>query len=123
VEISIPPDARLRDFAARLGDAGLERPARGAALTPDLLSRLADELAENEGFLPLELRSDQDYIIGTLAAPVFDGEGRVALILALSGFRRSVTGAVVESIGGRLLEVASRLTAAVRGRAPSELPA
>ncbi len=123
VEISIPPDARLRDFAARLGDTGPERPARGSGLTPDLLSQLADELADNEGFLPLELHAGQDYIIGTLAAPVFDADGRVSLVLALSGFRRSVTGSVVESIAGRLIEVTAGLTGAVRGRPPAEVPA
>jgi DNA-binding IclR family transcriptional regulator len=120
VEISIPPDARLRNFVAQLGDGTPERPTGAATLTPELLSRWADELSQNEGFLPLELRPDEEYIIGTVGAPVFDAEGRVSLILSLSGFRQSFTGREVESVAGRLLEVTAGLTAAVRGRPPAE---
>jgi DNA-binding IclR family transcriptional regulator len=118
VEISIPPETRLRDFVARLGDGTTGRRAQGATITPELLSRWADELADNEGFLPLELKADQEYIIGTVNAPVFDAEGRVSLVVSLSGFGRSFTGRDVEAIADRLLAVTSGLTAAVRGTTP-----
>ena len=54
-----------------------------------------------------------------LAAPVFDADGRVAVLLALIGFRGTVTGDEVTALGHRLVAGAEAVTTSVHGRLPA----
>jgi DNA-binding IclR family transcriptional regulator len=113
VEIATLPEAHLRDVVAELGDPALE--------LPDLVERLAQELAEREDFLPLELDTGREYAVSTINAPVFDHDGRVTLVLSLTGFADRLTGGAVESIGRRLASATAELSAALG--APTRRPA
>jgi DNA-binding IclR family transcriptional regulator len=113
VEIATLPEAQLRDVVADLGDTVLE--------LPQLVERLAHELAEREDFLPLELDATREYPVSTINAPVFDHDGRVTLVLSLNGFADRLTGAEVQSIGDRLTSATGELSAALG--APTRRPA
>ena len=54
-----------------------------------------------------------------LAAPVFDADGRVAVLLALIGFHGTVTGDEVTALGHRLVAGAEAVATSVHGRLPA----
>jgi DNA-binding IclR family transcriptional regulator len=66
-----------------------------------------------------DLDDDAEYVMGSLAAPVFGAGGEVALTVSLSSFLGTrIPGGEVRALGHRLVEAADRLTEAVHGRRP-----
>ena len=106
VELQAAPADRLRDIVAALADtvAGGDRDA--------LAARLLQELGGEHDTLLNHVEPDCRYTIGSVAAPVFDGQGRVVLGLSLVGFTEPQTGAAVA-------ETALRLRAAITAITPT----
>jgi DNA-binding IclR family transcriptional regulator len=77
-----------------------------------------DELG-HEDYLLIELEADRSYRVNHVAAPVFDADGHVAVLLALIGFRGTVTGADVAAAAERLVAGADAVTRSVHGRMPA----
>lgn len=117
VELVTEPEARLRAIVANLGDSLSHASAGGSDTTRmrALLEQLVNEPLGDEPFLPIEVEAEERYRVSTIGSPVFDAEGRVALVIALVGSGGSVPGAQVEAIGGRLLGAAELLTASLGG--------
>ncbi len=93
-----------------------------AAATPDRrrgdVGALVDELG-HEDYLLIELEAERSYRVNHVAAPVFDADGHVAVLLALIGFRGGVTGAEVAVAAERLVVGADAVTRSVHGRLPA----
>jgi DNA-binding IclR family transcriptional regulator len=51
-----------------------------------------------------------------ITAPVMNGQGKVAFMLALHGFTRAYSGFEVEAIGQRLREACGRVTTFITGK-------
>jgi DNA-binding IclR family transcriptional regulator len=111
VELSVAPEERLRDAARRLDRTD------GLAL-PQLVERLAHDLATRDDFLPATIRRTARYTVSAINAPVFDHTGAPVLVLSLLGFTATLTGADVEGIGARLAGVTRGVTAALAGPGP-----
>ncbi len=92
----------------------------GRALTdaPDDVGALVDELG-HEDYLLIDPVPAASYRVNHLAAPVFDADGGVTVLLALIGFRGTVTGAEVTALGERLVRAAEAVTTSVHGRMPA----
>ena len=56
---------------------------------------------EQTDYLVSRLEHGQPYELAFVAAPIFDARGRVAFILALTGFTQALAGEAVEQIGGQ----------------------
>lgn len=67
-----------------------------------------------------ELEADGSYDVATIAVPVFDPDGRVALAITAYGLI-GVSGAVVEATIGQMRDAARRLMRMTGGRVPSDL--
>ena len=74
---------------------------------------LVEILVDHE-FLAGQLDAAASYAVSTIEAPVFDGEGRVALALALVGLPRAMTGADIAAVADRLLVATKGLSAGLR---------
>ncbi len=109
VELSTTPEARLRDMVAKLreGDATVS--------LPHLLDDLARDLVTRDDVLPVELEPARDYAVSAVNAPVVDRDGRVALVLSLTGFARTMRGERVAAVGRRLVEATGVLSRALAG--------
>jgi DNA-binding IclR family transcriptional regulator len=112
VELSTTPEARLRDMVANLraGDASVS--------LPDLVEDLARDLASRDDVLPIELDPSRDYAVSAVNAPVLDRDGRIALVLSLTGFAHPLTGERLVRVGRRLTEATGALSRALRGSLP-----
>ncbi|WP_312898400.1 helix-turn-helix domain-containing protein [Actinomadura kijaniata] len=108
---------RLSDPSARLIRAlgEFEEEQLSDAVRP-LLRDLLAELTSID-YLPVELTRDGSYPVGVLAAPVFDGQGRVAMELVVHPFER-LTGAAIEGIGMRIVRAAEGVTQVLGGFRP-----
>ncbi|MCB0878573.1 MAG: tRNA lysidine(34) synthetase TilS [Thermoleophilia bacterium] len=84
----------------------------------DDVGALVDELGHQD-YLVIDLDPERSYRVNHVAAPVFDPDGRVSVLLALIGFRGPVTGAEVASFAERLVEGATAVTQSVHGRLPA----
>jgi DNA-binding IclR family transcriptional regulator len=82
---------------------------------PDGTGSLADMLpAESEhGFLLADLDADETYPVSTIEAPVFNGNGRVALALVLVGVPRAMRGAEITAMGERLVRATRAVSASL----------
>ena len=109
VELQAAPADRLRAIVAALADtvAGGDREA--------LAARLLHELGGEHDTLLSGIEPERRYTIGSVAAPVFDGRGRVVLGLSLVGFSEALTGAAVAETGHRLRTATATITAALVG--------
>jgi DNA-binding IclR family transcriptional regulator len=109
VELQAAPADRLRAIVAALADtvAGGDREA--------LAARLLHELGGEHDTLLSRIEPERRYTIGSVAAPVFDGRGRVVLGLSLVGFSGAVTGAAVAEIGHRLATATATITTTLVG--------
>ena len=105
VEMSTTPEASLRDAISRIGD--------NVEALPDLLTRLAAELAERADFLAPDLDATHEYIVSTINAPVLDRRGHAVLLLSLNGFTSRMTGADIEKVGRRLSAATADISRAV----------
>jgi DNA-binding IclR family transcriptional regulator len=112
VELSTTPEARLRDAMAKL------REGEASAALPELLDRLALDLAARDDVLLITLESSREYAVSAINAPVLDRDGRVALLLSLTGFARPLTGERLSTIGLRLTDATANLSRALRGSLP-----
>lgn len=99
---------------SRLGEAVVGGGGPGSRVT-EMLAELADELVGRDDFLGVELDAERPYLVGTVNAPVFDHQGRVTLLLSLSGFDGPLTGGEVEALGRRLVAATTALSAALGG--------
>jgi DNA-binding IclR family transcriptional regulator len=79
---------------------------------PDGTGSLADVYVDHD-FLAAELDPTTSYAVSTIEAPVFDGERKVVLALALVGLPRSMTGSEIATVAGRLLRSTHDLSAAL----------
>ncbi|MBV8950805.1 MAG: helix-turn-helix domain-containing protein [Actinobacteria bacterium] len=113
VELSTTPEARLREAVAKLRDGD---PAAAVSI-PSLLDDLARDLVARDDVLPVELDASRDYTVSAINAPVLERDGRVALVLSLTGFARTMTGGRVAAIGRRLTEATDALSGALAGAA------
>lgn len=104
------------DFTRALGfqillykEGGARRPVSWLLEKPQSESpiRVATALAE-----------DEEYLLASLTAPVFDAGGQVTFMLGLMGFVGSMTGAEILHMGGRLRDACNRISGFVGGRAP-----
>jgi DNA-binding IclR family transcriptional regulator len=89
----------------------------GGPSVEQILAELSD-LAGQVTYLPVELDPDVGYHVNDLNAPVFGDDGRVVLLLALSGFRQALRGSEIHVIGERLRSVTDEVTSASGGRNP-----
>jgi DNA-binding IclR family transcriptional regulator len=107
VELQAAPADRLRAIVAALADtvAGGDRET--------LAARLLQELGGEHETLLSRLEPEHRYTIGSVAAPVFDGQGRVVLGLSLVGFPEALTGAAVAETGRRLSAAIATITTTV----------
>ena len=96
VERQAAPADRLRAIVAALADTvtGDDREA--------LAARLLDELGGEHDTLLNRIDPGARYTIASVAAPVFDAQGRVVLGLSLVGFPEALTGTAVVETGRRL---------------------
>ena len=74
---------------------------------------LVEILVDHE-FLAGRLDDAASYAVSTIEAPVFDGDGRVVLALALVGLPRAMTGAEIGEVAERLLTATRGLSAGLR---------
>jgi DNA-binding IclR family transcriptional regulator len=101
----------------RLGRTLAAQLARGQVATPEAARLVAD--LTDEDYQLIELDPDESYWLSYLAAPIFDGSGRVTLALTLVGFPSALQGDEVHRHGQLLRAAADEVTAAVHGRAPA----
>lgn len=109
--VTLDADAHARfTRAASSGDARVA--------SRDDVGALVDELGHQD-YLVIDLDPARSYRVNHIAAPVFDPDGRVSVLLALIGFRGPVTGAEVATLAERLVEGATTVTQSVHGRLPA----
>lgn len=66
-----------------------------------------------------ELEAQKDYEAVAILAPVFDSQGRTSIVLSLTGFQYSITGARILEIGSALVAASSRITFFIDGKSPA----
>jgi DNA-binding IclR family transcriptional regulator len=99
------------------------RPSSVSWAATDKNSRYAfEQLILNE-YLVAELHADQQYAIGNISAPVFGPDGRVVLALAIPYFGETLPGSLISEHARLLVQAAGRVTAEIRGEAPSAVGA
>ena len=76
----------------------------------------SDEQASKPVMLEDTLQDDKTYRVGLLNAPVFDGQGGVAFVLALMVLDQTLSGAEVARIGNELRDACNRITSFLVGR-------
>ena len=91
--------------------------AAGATVVAADVDAVVEDLGHEEYNL-LELDRTSSYRVSVMTAPVFDGDGHVALTLNLVGFRQPLPGAEVPAMGERLREAGLRVTRTIHGRVP-----
>jgi DNA-binding IclR family transcriptional regulator len=98
---------------ARLAD----EPGHGVG--PETLAALVGELGHDDYQL-VESDDAASYAVTSIAAPVFDPNGDVALALALLGFRGPLTGAEIRGFGERVRDAGLLVTRETYGRPASD---
>lgn len=78
----------------------------------------ADEAHNFPITLLARMDSETPYDLVSITAPVFDGDGKVALALSLSGLPHPTMGAEVEVAGRRLRQACDRISEYIAGRQP-----
>lgn len=109
---------RERGYSVTLEADTHARLGRALADARDDVGALVDELG-HEDYLLIDPDPAATYRVNHLAAPVFDADGQVTVLLALIGFRGSVTGAEVAALGDRLVDAADTVTRSLHGRLPA----
>jgi DNA-binding IclR family transcriptional regulator len=121
-----PPDAPLlaKCYLAWSSDAEVE-----AALTAHGLTQFTPRSVTDPQLFKEELadvrrtgyavsRGEYYFRNTALAAPVFDHEGRIALMLSTLGFSSDLTDADIPTYGGKLVAAADMVTRAIGGQRP-----
>ena len=65
------------------------------------------------------LDMQQEYLLASVLAPIFDARNQVVFTLGLMGFGGPVKGAVVQQMGGRLRAACDRITHFIAGKLPA----
>ncbi|MBV8950690.1 MAG: hypothetical protein JOZ99_07435, partial [Actinobacteria bacterium] len=102
--LALEADARIR-----LGQAVAGRDERVASLVEEL---------GHEEYILGELEHSSSYRLSLVAAPVFNADGGIALVLTLFGFRDALPARAVPALAERLLESTERVTKVLHGRVP-----
>jgi DNA-binding IclR family transcriptional regulator len=97
----------LRTLAGDLTDEQRDH----ALFDPELLSRIARDLAVSDDYLVTDIQPDRMYTVVTITAPVVDATGAVPLLLCLWGFPSRIPGTEVDRIGHRLVTATTNLSA------------
>ena len=105
---------RARGFVVELRTPSRE-PGPAAHGTGSLAELMPADVATERDFLLAGLDPKASYPVSTIEAPVFDGEGNIALGLVLVGVPRSMTTAEIELFAKHLLDATSALTASLNG--------
>jgi DNA-binding IclR family transcriptional regulator len=96
------------------------RPSTVTWASTDKDSRQAfEQLILNE-YLVAELRSDFEYAIGNISAPVFGADGRVVIALAIPYFNETLPGGLIAEHARILVQAAALVTREIRGEAANE---
>lgn len=103
--LALEADARIR-----LGEA--------LAGGDEHVATLVEELGHEEYILG-ELEHSSSYRLSLVAAPVFNADGGIVLVLTLFGFRDALPARAVPALAERLLESTERVTKVLHGRVPT----
>ena len=98
--------ARARGFSVHV--------QTGTATRPDFVID-----ADDDDFpitLLAVMADDASYALSSITAPVFDSDGKVAFVMGLMGFNRSMSGAEIAAVGERLCAACTRIGAFIAGR-------
>jgi flavin reductase (DIM6/NTAB) family NADH-FMN oxidoreductase RutF/DNA-binding IclR family transcriptional regulator len=122
---AVPGRVRSRGYAitvgheksARVESMSTRLAARDPDVSPDQLRDAIRELAVSDN--PEVVADDVLYELGSLSAPVFHADGRLAFSLTLWGPPGEVTGATAKRWGAELLATAAAGSAAIRHAASS----
>lgn len=121
VTLASPEWRALTEWPARAGPAATVAPdgaAPAAAAGPDDPRALLQSVSRQALLVP-DLDDAASYPAADVAAPVFGADGRVDLVLSLSGLAPAPrTGAQIRALAARVVDAARELTTAVRGRSP-----
>ena len=127
VGLHVLPDIRLQELASLIRAAETGRSSgsggsrgngagaseRRASRLSDLAGALTEELIHREEWFLSSITPSRRYDVSHVDCPVFGREGKVELMLSLVPVPSLQTGAAVMSLGGRMLEVTRRLSAAL----------
>ena len=118
VGLHVLPDVRLQELAsliraAEIG-AGADGSASGGRLG-DLAEALTDELVHREDWFPADFLTSRQYDVSHIDAPVFDGSGRVVLIISLVPVPSALAGSRVSELGELVASTAATVTGALGG--------
>ncbi|SDE47666.1 IclR family transcriptional regulator [Rhodococcus tukisamuensis] len=101
-----------RLFSLMQGVAGHDLPSEIRELLGEMVSNLGERV-----YLGREMSSDAEHPVSLIAAPVYDADGRQALVLTLD-VGGSITGSEIARRGKALAAAADAVTAEVGGRWP-----
>lgn len=102
--VALQMDPRTQVSRALQGFRGDETLDSVGAALADVLGSL-----EFEEYYVVRIADDAEYRISHLAAPVFDGHGRVPFVITLTGFGRPVAGAAINAMAKDLLDATGRV--------------
>lgn len=105
---------RARGFVVELRTPSRE-PGPAVHGTGSLAELMPADVANERDFLLAELDPKTSYPVSTIEAPVFDGDGNIALGLVLVGVPRTMTAADIELFAKQLLAATTALTASLTG--------
>lgn len=112
--------ATVRERGYALGLAPVTHSTLGgaAASLADVRENL-NELSLHDNYDLLTIEPDHVYDFGMAAAPVFDADRRVLVVIAATGFSPGLTGREIVDIGERVKARAIVVTKQTRGRLPA----
>jgi DNA-binding IclR family transcriptional regulator len=82
------------------------------------LDGFIDQVRNSEGYMVTRLAPSALYELSSIAAPVFDRSGQVALAITLKGFDEPVGAPEIEKLGERLVSATDSITVAIGGHKP-----
>jgi DNA-binding IclR family transcriptional regulator len=90
--------------------------------TRQVIADLLQELGQSAYFLD-EIRAEDRYNIGHIAAPVFGPSGELQFALTLLGWTEPMPGYEVSAIARDLVRACKDVTRSIHGQAPDQIPA
>ena len=119
VGLHVLPDIRLQELASliRAAETGTRENGRETGRENSRLSDLADalteELVHREEWFLSSIAASRHYDVSHIDSPVFGADGKVVLMLSLVPVPSLQRGTQVLDLGGRLLDITRRLSAAL----------
>lgn len=111
VGLHVLPDIRLQELASLIRAA--ETGTRENSRLSDLADALTEELVHREEWFLSSIAASRQYDVSHIDSPVFGADGKVVLMLSLVPVPSLQRGTQVTDLGGRLLSVARRVSAAL----------